>query len=95
MAVLVAEDARRADLVWREELGQFVLVHRLGQVGHVEVGVGLVGERLELRVEGLAGEADFVAQVVEAADAVLGVLVVVVLDEAKAMQCQQSHDQQE
>lgn len=84
VTVLVAEDARRADLVWSEKVGELVLVHRLGKVGHVEVGVTLIGKCLELRVEGLAGEADFVSEIVEATDAVLGVFVVVVLDEAEA-----------
>lgn len=70
--------------MWLEEVGELVLVHGLRKVGHVEVGVTFVGEGLELRVEGLAGEADLVTQVVEATDTVLGVLVVVVLDEAKA-----------
>ena len=32
-----------------------------------------------------SGKADFVAKVVEATNAILGVLVIVVLDEAKAM----------
>lgn len=36
-----------------EEVGELVLIHRLGQVGDVEVGVTFVGECLELRVEGL------------------------------------------
>lgn len=84
MSVLVTQDARGAHLVWCKELGQLVLVHRLGQVGDVKVGVALVGEGLQLRVERFAGEADFVTKVVEAANAVLGVLVVVVLDEAEA-----------
>lgn len=84
MTVLVAEDARRADLVRSKQVGELMLVHRLGKVGHVEVGVTLVGKCLELRVEGFAGEADFVSEIVEAADAIFGVLVVVVLDEAKA-----------
>ena len=85
-----------------EELGEIVLVHRLGQVRDVEVRVFVVGEGLELRVERLLRvgqrcrgtasrskmithprKADFVAKVVEAADAVLGVLVVVVLDKAE------------
>jgi hypothetical protein len=53
MAILVTQDARRADLVRCEELGELVLVHRLGQVGDVKVGVALIGEGLELRVERL------------------------------------------
>lgn len=84
MTILVAEDARGADLVRSKQVGELVLIHRLGKVGHVEVGVTLIGKCLELRVEGLAGEADFVSEIVEAADAVLGVLVVVILDEAEA-----------
>jgi hypothetical protein len=84
---------------------KLVLVQRLRQIGNVEVGVTLIGEGLELGVEGFlqewsvrgstrrevlqeetySGEADFVAQVVEAADAVLSVFVVVVLDKAKTM----------
>ena len=83
VARLVAENSRRADLVRCEELGELVLVHRLGEVGDVEVRVVFVGKGLELGVERLAGEADFVAKVVEATDAVLGVLVVVVLDKAE------------
>lgn len=71
--------------MWLEEIGQLVLVHGLRKVGHVEVGVSFVGEGLQLRVERLAGEADFVTQVVESTDTVLGVLIVVVLDEAKAI----------
>ena len=70
-----------------EEIGELMLVHGLRKIGHVEVCVALVGEGLELRVEGLAGEAHFVAQVVEATNAVLGVLVVVVLDETEAVTC--------
>ena len=61
-----------------------MFVHRLGQVRDVKVGIVLVGKGLELRVEGLASEADFVTKVVEATDAVLGILIVVVLDEAEA-----------
>lgn len=70
--------------MWSEELCELVFVHGLGQVRDVEVGVVLVREGLELRVEGFAGEADFVSKVVKATDAVLSILVVVVLDEAKA-----------
>jgi hypothetical protein len=51
MAVLVTEDTSRADLVWSKEVAKLMLVHALREVGHVEVGVELVGEGLELRVE--------------------------------------------
>ena len=53
VAVLVTKNARRADRVRFEKVTEFVLVHRFRKVGHVEVGVALVGKRLELRVEGL------------------------------------------
>lgn len=71
-----------------EEVGELMLVHRLGQVGDVEVGVGSVGKCLQLGVERLPSEADFVSKVVEAADAVLGVFVIVVLHKPEAGRCQ-------
>jgi hypothetical protein len=77
-----------------------MLIHVLGNVGHVKVCVAIVGELLQLRIEGfLSGQqearesrrivtypskADLVAKVVEAANAVLSVLEVVVFDEPKA-----------
>jgi uncharacterized membrane protein len=105
MTVPVAKNTSRADLVRREEVAKFMLVHALREVGNVEVSVTFVGKCLELRVEGFlmvnvvsgkasdrchglnthSGKADFVAKVVEATNAVLSVLVVVVLDEAKAV----------
>lgn len=39
-----------------EEVAQLMLIHALGKVGDVEVGVLLVRESLELRVEGLLQE---------------------------------------
>ena len=39
--------------MWLEQVLKFMLVHGLGKVGDVEVGVALVGEGLELRVERL------------------------------------------
>jgi hypothetical protein len=78
-----------------------MLVVVLRDVRHVEVGVALVGELLELGVEGFLtavsinthgkdksamtypSEANLVAKVVEATNAVLGVLEVVVLDETE------------
>ena len=51
VTVLVTEDARRGHLVWREKLGELVLVHRLRQVRDVQVGVVIIRERLELAVE--------------------------------------------
>jgi hypothetical protein len=53
VTVPVTKDARRAHLVRREEVAEIVLVHGLREVGNIEVGVLFVGERLELRVEGL------------------------------------------
>lgn len=49
--ILVAKDSGRADLVRSEHRCKLVLVQRLGQIGNVEVGVTLISERLELRVE--------------------------------------------
>ena len=34
--------------MWQEQILKLVLVHRLGEVGHVEIGVALVREGLEL-----------------------------------------------
>lgn len=53
MTILVTKDPSRADLVRSEEVAELVLVHRFREIGHVEVGVTLVGKRLELRVERL------------------------------------------
>ena len=39
--------------MWLEQVLKFMFVHGLGKVGHVEVGVALIGEGLELRVERL------------------------------------------
>jgi hypothetical protein len=47
----VPEDPARADLVRCEDGGEFMLVHVLGDVGYVKIGVALVGELLELGVE--------------------------------------------
>jgi hypothetical protein len=52
MAVPVAKNARGAHLVRRKEVAEVMLVHRLREVGNVEVGVLFVGECLELGVEG-------------------------------------------
>jgi hypothetical protein len=52
-ALSVAKDASRANLVGSKEVSKRMLVHGLRQVGDVEVGVLLVRERLQLRVEGL------------------------------------------
>jgi hypothetical protein len=49
--ILVAKDSGRADLVRCEHRCKLVLVQRLGQIGNVEVGVTLISESLELRVE--------------------------------------------
>jgi hypothetical protein len=69
----------------------YMLVHVLGNVGDIKIGVALVGELLELGVEGFlekkvsgrygGGSDSDVPEVMEAADAVLGILKVVVLDE--------------
>lgn len=105
IAVLVTQDARRSHLVRRKKLAELVLIHRLREVGDVEVCVSLVREGLELGVERFLDDcqyeglyqtgkmatttyprkADFVAQVVKAADAILGVFVVVVFDKAKTV----------
>lgn len=78
-----------------------MLVHGLGKVRNVEIGVTVICDRLKLGVEGLLDDcqcdaclidvmpthpskADLVAEMVEATDAVLGVLVVVVADKSKA-----------
>jgi hypothetical protein len=79
-----------------------MLIHVLGDIGHVKVCVTVVRELLQLRIEGfLSGQretrrgtsivtypskADLIAKVVEATDAVLGILEVVILDESKAEQ---------
>jgi hypothetical protein len=55
-ALSVAKDASGADFVRSKEVSKRVLVHGLGQVGDVEVGVLFVRERLELRVEGFLGD---------------------------------------
>ena len=76
-----------------------MLIHGLWQVRDIEVGVTIISDRLELGVERLLGtvsdevrqfrattnpsEADFVSKMVEASDAILGILVVVVSDKAK------------
>ena len=57
MTILVPQDARRANLVWSEEIGELVLIHSLGQVGNVEVSVAFVRECLELGVERLLSKA--------------------------------------
>jgi hypothetical protein len=87
IAAIVAKNTSRADLEWMEAVGQLVLIHVARNVRDVEVGIALVRELLELRVEGLASEANFVAQMMEAANAVLGILEVVILDKAKAFGC--------
>lgn len=51
VAVLVSQDARRAHLVWIEQVLELMLVHRLWEVGNVKVGVVLIGECLEFRIE--------------------------------------------
>lgn len=84
IALAVTKDAGRADLVWCEDAGKIMLVHGTRNVGHIQVGVAFVGELLELGVERLPGEADLVTKIVKATDAVLGILEVVELDEAKA-----------
>jgi hypothetical protein len=78
-----------------------MFIHILGYVRHVQVGVVVVSELLELGVERFLewsvdvkrrqdeeethpGEADFVAKIVEATDAVLGILKVVILDKSEA-----------
>ena len=83
-----------------------MLVHVARNVGHVEVGVGLVCKLLELGIERFlcltlildgnqgrgtthASKADFVAEKVEATDASLSIVEVVVLDETETR-----HDQQ-
>jgi hypothetical protein len=50
-AIVRAQDARRADFVWSEKVAELVLIHACWQVGDVEIGVALVREGLELRVE--------------------------------------------
>ena len=81
----IAKDAAGANLVGSENCRQLVLIHFLGQVRHIEVRVRLVGELLQLRIEGLPSKADLVAQVMKSADAVLGIFVVVILDESKSI----------
>ena len=91
-------------LMRSEQLSKLVLVHRLRQVRDVEVGIALIGEGLELRVERFlldvvsirwqvallddectdSCKAHFVSEVVKATDTVLGILIVVILDEAEA-----------
>jgi hypothetical protein len=88
------------EMLKRKILGTYVLVHVTRDVGHVEVRVGLVGELFEFGIERFlstvnsvnqiwrqytcSSEANFVAQEVEATNACLGVIEVVVLDEAKS-----------
>lgn len=79
----------------------YMLIHVLGYVRYVKVGVVVVSKLLELRVERFLecsvdvermqeeeethpGEADFVAKIVEATDAILGILKVVILDKSEA-----------
>lgn len=50
-AVPVTKDAGGAHLVRSKEVTETVFVHALWQIGDIEVGVGLVRESLELRVE--------------------------------------------
>jgi hypothetical protein len=56
MAIPVTKNASRAHLVRSKEVAKLVLVHALREVRHIEVGVELIGEGLELRVEGLLEE---------------------------------------
>lgn len=56
MAGGVTEDLARADLVGCEDVLELRLVDVAGNVRDVEVGVGLIGELLELGVEGFLNE---------------------------------------
>lgn len=78
-----------------------MLIHVFGDVRYVEVSVTVVGELLELGVErflkqsaelgvddreiSYSSEADFVAKIVEATNAVFGIFEIVILDESKAV----------
>lgn len=79
-----------------------MLIHVFGNVGNVKVRVAVVGKLLQFRVERFlygqraarnnvqvvtySSKADLVTKVMEATNAVLSVLKVVVLDESKAKQ---------
>ena len=78
----VTKDTARADLEWLKDIGKLMFVHALRKARNVEVGRVGVTELLELRVEGLPGKRCLVAQKVKGTDAVFGILVVVVFDEA-------------
>lgn len=49
---MVTKDPARAHLNRFEDGRELVFIQILGNVGHVEIGVGLIRELLELRVEG-------------------------------------------
>ncbi len=83
-AASVAQDAAGAHLVRRKDRREFMLVHVLGQVGDVKVGVAFVGKLLQLCIEGLSSKADLVTQVMEATDTVLGILIVVEPNESES-----------
>ena len=51
MAILVSKDAGRHHLMWSKEVAELVLVHGLGQVRDVEIGVLLIGEGLQFGIE--------------------------------------------
>ena len=86
-AVRVSKDTARADLERFEDIGKLMFVHALWEARDVEVGRVGVAELLELGIEGLPGERGLVAQRVKGTDAVFGVLVVVVFDEAISREC--------
>lgn len=79
----------------------YMLIHILGNVRDVQVGISLIGKLFEFRVERLLrqgqrqrqyritdtdpSKGNLIAEVVEPANAVLSILKVVILDEPKAI----------
>jgi len=85
ITTFVAKHLRRANVVRKEAARQFVFVHVLWDIGDVQVCVRFVRKFVELRPQWLASKARFVAKVVKSADAILGAIEVVKLDEAKPL----------
>ena len=80
-----------------------MLIHVPGDVGNIEVGIGLIGKLLELRIKGLlirvrlgialqkmmtyTSEADFIAKEVKAPNATLCIFEIVIFDESESVCC--------
>ena len=60
-----------------------MLIDVFWKAGDVKIGIAIIGKLLQLSVKRLSSEAGFVAEIVEAANALLCILEVVVSDEAE------------